>query len=47
MQSTVVALRQKQSLLKKEDDLSAKSRVKMVEADLRYLEKRIQCAIEV
>ena len=47
MQSTVVALRQEQSLLKKQDDLSAKSRVKVVEADLRYLEKRIQCAIPV
>jgi len=47
MQSTVDALRQERSLLKKEDNLSAKSRVKVVEADLRYLEKRIQCAIPV
>jgi len=47
MQSTVDTLRQERSLLKKEDNLSAKSRVKVVEADLRYLEKRIQCAIPV
>jgi len=47
MQSTVSALRQERSLLKKEDDLSAKTRVKVIEAELRYLEKRIQCAIPV
>ena len=47
MQSTVNALRQERSLLKKEDDLSAKTRVKVIEAELRYLEKRIQCAIPV
>jgi len=47
MQSTVIALRQEQSLLKKEDDLSAKNRIKPIEAELRYLEKRIQCAIPV
>jgi len=47
MQSTVNALRQERNLLKKEDDLSAKSRIKPVEAELRYLEKRIQCAIPV
>ena len=47
MQSTINALRQERSLLKKEDDLSAKTRVKVIEAELRYLEKRIQCAIPV
>jgi len=47
MQSTVNALRQQRSLLKKEDNLSAKTRVKVIEAELRYLEKRIQCAIPV
>jgi len=47
MQSTVIALRQQRSLLKKEDNLSAKTRVKVIEAELRYLEKRIQCAIPV
>jgi len=47
MQSTVNALRQERSLLKKEDDLSAKTRVKVIEAELRYLEKRTQCAIPV
>ena len=47
MKSTVDALRQEQSLLKKEDDLSAKNRIKPIEAKLRYLEKRIQCAIPV
>ena len=47
MKSTVDALRQEQSLLKKEDDLSAKNRIKPIEAELRYLEKRIQCAIPV
>lgn len=47
MQSTVNALRQERSLLKKEDDLSAKTRVKVIGAELRYLEKRIQCAIPV
>ena len=47
MQSTVNALRQERSLLKKEDNLSAKTRVKVIEAELRYLEKRIQCAIPV
>lgn len=47
MQSTVIALRQEHSLLKKEDDLSAKNRIKPIEAELRYLEKRIQCAIPV
>ena len=46
-QSTVIALRQEHSLLKKEDDLSAKNRIKPIEAELRYLEKRIQCAIPV
>jgi len=47
MQSTVNALRQERSLLKKEDDHSAKTRVKVIEAELRYLEKRIQRAIPV
>ncbi len=47
IQSTVNALRQERSLLKKEDDLSAKTRVKVIEAELRYLEKRTQCAIPV
>lgn len=47
MQSAVVALRQEHSLLKKEDDLSAKNRIKPIEAELRYLEKRIRCAIPV
>lgn len=47
MQSTVIALRQEHSLLKKQDDLSAKNRIKPIEAELRYLEKRIQCAIPV
>jgi len=47
MQSTVIELRQEQSLLRKEDDLSAKNRIKPIEAELRYLEKRIQCAIPV
>ncbi len=47
MQSAVVALRHEHSLLKKEDDLSAKNRIKPIEAELRYLEKRIQCAIPV
>jgi len=41
-------LRQQHTILKpQEDNLTAKSRIKMLEADLRYLEKRIQCAIPV
>ena len=47
MKSTVETLRQERELLKKEDDLSAKNRIKAVEAELRYLEKRLQCAISV
>lgn len=47
MKSEVEVLRQKRDLLKKEDDLSSKNRIKTVEAELRYLEKRIQCAIPV
>lgn len=47
MKSEVEVLRQKRDLLKKEDDLSSKNRIKTVEAELRYLEKRIQCAISV
>ncbi len=30
-----------------EDELASKNRLKKIEADLRYLEKRIQCAIPV
>ena len=47
MKSTVETLRQERNQLKKEDDLSAKTRIKTVEAELRYLEKRLQCAIPV
>ncbi len=47
MKSTVETLRQERVLLRKEDDLSAKNRIKTVEAELRYLEKRIQYAIPV
>jgi len=47
MKVEVEDLREKHNRLKKEDDLSAKNRIKTVEADLRYLEKRIQCAIPV
>jgi transcription elongation GreA/GreB family factor len=47
MKSTVGMLRQERKLLKKEDSLSAKNRIKSVEAELRYLEKRLQCAIPI
>jgi len=47
MKSTVEMLRQERKLLKKEDSLSAKNRIKAVEAELRYLEKRLQCAIPI
>jgi len=47
IKSEVEALRHKRDLLKKEEDLSAKNRIKPIEAELRYLEKRIQCAIPV
>ncbi len=47
MKSEVEDLRKKRNRLKKEDDLSAKNRIKTVEAELRYLEKRLQCAIPV
>ena len=47
MKLAVEALRKERDQLKKEDDLSAKNRIKTVEAELRYLEKRLQCAIPV
>ena len=47
MKSEVEDLRKKRDRLKKEDDLSAKNRIKTVEAELRYMEKRLQCAIPV
>ncbi|MFB3091183.1 MAG: GreA/GreB family elongation factor [Gammaproteobacteria bacterium] len=47
MKSTVEMLRQERNQLKKEDSLSTKNRIKTVEAELRYLEKRLQCAISV
>jgi len=47
IKSEVEDLRHKRDLLKKEEDLSAKNRIKPIEAELRYLEKRIQCAIPV
>ncbi len=47
MKSTVETLRQERDLLKEEEDLSAKSRIKAVEAELRYLQKRLLCAIPV
>ncbi|MCH9047846.1 MAG: GreA/GreB family elongation factor [Proteobacteria bacterium] len=47
MKSTVEMLRQERNQLKKEDSLSTKNRIKAVEAELRYLEKRLQCAIPV
>lgn len=34
-------------LKSREEDLSAKNRLKIMAADMRYLEKRIQCAIPV
>lgn len=41
-------LRQQHSQLKvQEDSLVVKSKINMLEADLRFLEKRIQCAIPV
>ena len=47
MKSTVEMLRQERDQLKKEDGISAKNRIKSIEAKLRYLEKRIQRAISV
>ena len=47
MKLAVEELRQERDRLKKEDDLSAKNRIKTAEAELRYLEKRLQCAIPV
>ncbi len=47
MKSTVEMLRQERNQLKKEDGISAKNRIKAVEAELRYLEKRLQCAIPI
>lgn len=47
LKSAVDDLRQTRDHLKKEDDLSAKNQIKTVEAELRYLEKRIQCALPV
>ncbi len=38
---------QKNELKAQEDDLVAKNQINTVEADLRYLEKRLQCAIPV
>lgn len=34
-------------LKSREDDLSAKSQLKSLEADIRYFEKRIQCALPI
>ena len=47
MKSTVEMLRQERDQLKKEDGISAKNRIKSIEAKLRYLGKRIQRAISV
>jgi transcription elongation factor GreB len=47
MKLAIEVLRQERDRLKKEDDLSAKNQIKAVEAEIRYLEKRLQCAIPV
>ena len=48
MKLRVESLRQQQTTLKAQaDNLTVKNQIKMLEADLRYLEKRIQSAIPV
>ncbi len=48
MKQAVEELRQQHRDLKKdEEEMQVKNQIKRIEADLRYLEKRIQCAIPV